>query len=566
LSFTNLSPFVVLTGLAGLAGVLFLLQRLRVRHRELQVVTTLFWKQAVQETRARVFVQRFRHPWAFLLVLLIASLLWLGLAGVRLAPDGRREVVFLLDTSAGMAWGDRFEQATRALMREAARVPGDQLRVIACGGGARTLMLPGESTLLLHERLRDLRPQPSPAGIEAELRGLSPRADLEVRVLIFGDAPVSAESLALLDESISVRRVRLEAEAPRASNRAVTALGVSTAASGAWSCVDVLCELSGAVDETTPLTVTLDGAPAVLEAERSFQSGRVRILLRDVPASGQVLRVALQRDDGFETDDAAAIALPDRPMIRVALSPSLDGVLRPLLEADPAILLVQAEPRVVVRRAGESLGDGQPALEFVSPNDQEEAFLVRHGPEDDSHRLLARAGEELGLNEIDAMDLARVAERPIAVGVLAEAGRGVGVWDVLLGEEFNFVQSSSFPLFVARALRWLAADEGFTPWSAAGVATGDSTPRTGAGDVWLDPVGAAFTPPQAGRYRAADGTLLAASLLDPSSSLPGWQAGLEATDQALESARGWSALTWIVLLALVLLAIEWALFRRGRIP
>jgi hypothetical protein len=208
LSFTNLSPFVVLTGLAGLAGVLFLLQRLRVRHRELQVVTTLFWKQAVQETRARVFVQRFRHPWAFLLVLLIASLLWLGLAGVRLAPDGRREVVFLLDTSAGMAWGDRFEQATRALMREAARVPGDQLRVIACGGGARTLMLPGESTLLLHERLRDLRPQPSPAGIEAELRGLSPRADLEVRVLIFGDAPVSAESLALLDESISVRRVR----------------------------------------------------------------------------------------------------------------------------------------------------------------------------------------------------------------------------------------------------------------------------------------------------------------------------------------------------------------------
>ena len=52
-------------GAAALAAGLFLLQRLRVRHRPVVVVSTLFWQEALQEARARVLVQRFRHLFTY---------------------------------------------------------------------------------------------------------------------------------------------------------------------------------------------------------------------------------------------------------------------------------------------------------------------------------------------------------------------------------------------------------------------------------------------------------------------------------------------------------------------
>jgi len=81
MNFSQLSPAAVFAGLAALAALLYALQRLRVRHREVTVPTTLFWKIAAEKAPARTFRERFRHPWAYLLFLLIASLLWLAFAG-----------------------------------------------------------------------------------------------------------------------------------------------------------------------------------------------------------------------------------------------------------------------------------------------------------------------------------------------------------------------------------------------------------------------------------------------------------------------------------------------------
>jgi len=64
MSLQNLSTTPFVLGLVALAGILFALQRLRVRHRDLRVPTTLFWKEAVERARARTLVERFRHLWA----------------------------------------------------------------------------------------------------------------------------------------------------------------------------------------------------------------------------------------------------------------------------------------------------------------------------------------------------------------------------------------------------------------------------------------------------------------------------------------------------------------------
>ena len=80
MSFGLLSTFAVLLGIVLLAIGLWLLQRLRVQHREVTVLSTLFWQSAIEETRARVFVKRFRHWPAWVLLVAIASLLWMLLA------------------------------------------------------------------------------------------------------------------------------------------------------------------------------------------------------------------------------------------------------------------------------------------------------------------------------------------------------------------------------------------------------------------------------------------------------------------------------------------------------
>ena len=54
MSFTFLSTAAVLGGIGVLAVLLGILHRLRVQHREVEVVRTLFWQAAVEETRACV--------------------------------------------------------------------------------------------------------------------------------------------------------------------------------------------------------------------------------------------------------------------------------------------------------------------------------------------------------------------------------------------------------------------------------------------------------------------------------------------------------------------------------
>ena len=75
----------MLAGLAGLAAGLFVLQQLRTRYRDVTVVTTLFWKQVIDEAPVRKFRERFRHPLAYALILAICSLIWLAFAEPQFA-------------------------------------------------------------------------------------------------------------------------------------------------------------------------------------------------------------------------------------------------------------------------------------------------------------------------------------------------------------------------------------------------------------------------------------------------------------------------------------------------
>jgi len=563
MSFANLSGLGVALGVAGLAAGLFLLQRLRVRYQPKRVITTLFWKEALEEARARVLVRRFRHLLAYLFVLLIASLLWLGFADPQWGESEDADYVILVDGSAGMAYGDRFEEAIEAARAHAAALPRDRRAVLLCGSRIRTLLLPGEHERVLDRRVDGITPDACPATVETALRAISHAKDTgrTLNVVVAGDAPVRDETDALLPSDVTVSR--LTTTSARDGNRGITALGVVPASSGAWDRVDVLAELHG---ETAGLAISVGGAPLAANAARVTTHGQRRqVSIRDLPARGSLLEITLPGGDPLSLDDVARIRLPKRPRLKVALSPSLSDVLEPVLAADPGIAIVASGADVAVRRGGESTGGEIPALEWTRPDSQVEAILLHHERGLQSERVLVESFDRLGLEDVDTSDLAARTGRVISLGAAPADRRGVGVWDTLLGAQYNFVHSRSFPLFVAASLRWLAGTTDFAAFVAAGEPIrGDATPRRDAAGRTLDPVGAAFVPPVAGAY-ASDADELVASLLSPETTTGSAIAASDAS-ASVASSGGADALTIIALVALGLLLMEWFLYRTGRMP
>jgi hypothetical protein len=577
MTFANLSTPWVLAGLAGLAALLYALQHLRTRYREVTVVTTLFWRQVVDVAPVRKFWERFRHVWAYALILAICSLIWIAVAEPQFEDTRDRTFhVVVLDGSAGMAGGARFQDTVRELKRHVSRLPADRRQVIWSGAQIRPLLNPGEHDLVLDRRLAPLVPEAAPASLERVVRQLSAsqRGGHPTSVLVFGDAPVRKQVLDLLPPAMTAKRAA--SPGPAEGNRGITALGASEALSGAWNKVDVFVRAQatkdGAPIRVGDLQFDLDGR-AVAGAEAVAPETGAGFVIHDLPAGGGLLTVRLSNGDGLPLDDAASLRLPDKPILKVLVSPSLAPVLRPALEADPGVTLTSADPDVVIRHAGEGIGGSLPAMEFVSATAQAQAFLFTHPDTLDSAAVFTDAVNALGLKQIDAMSLAQVSQRPIEVSIAGGRQWRFSVWQELLSDDYNFTQSRAFPLFVASAVRWLAGTSAWYPYVAAGqplttTSTGERPWIVGAGNRVLDPLGVAFVPARAGQLTLeSGGKPLSVSLLDPEITTGERDPALPvATAADVRLAAPTSLVTWLLLLAVAMLGAEWFLYQKGRMP
>ncbi len=576
MNLTQISTGAALAGLAALALLLFALQRLRVRHEERVVVTAMFWREALEESRARTLVERFRHPLTYLLLLATAGFLWFSFARIDERRSEGVQHLLVLDGSAGMALTQdgvtRFDLAKAALRRELARVPRDRTEVVLVGATQRVVLAPGEEAALIDSRLEGLAPAPVPSSIDALIRQRArldsaaaqgaPRAPL--RVVVLGDAPLSDELVGLGSDQLTIQRAELDTPSgmDRAVGRAVTALGVAPAASGAWGRVDLQFDVRGPGVAAGGVQLELDGArwkPSADGAkykQQRYTSDHLRGTITDLPARGATFTVRVAGDPsetGSPLDDAGSIVLPNRPLIRVALvgAAGVDEAFAPIREVlaiDPAVELTadSSGADVVVGRAADlaSAGGARPALVLSDAGSTAEAILVGHSADVTSEEALARAVGQLGLDHIDASTLADELGAAITVGAAPASARRVELWEELLSiERTRFVESRAFPLLVGRAVRWLASAESVVPYVAAGrvIPARIGERATGPGSIQLASTGLAASPDFASKARAT---------LEPAAA-PG--------------PGPWRPFTWILLLALGLLTAEWILFQRGRI-
>ena len=307
----------ILFGLAALAGGLFLLQRLRVRHRPVRVISTLFWKEAVEEARARVLVERFRHPFVYLFLLAICGLLWLAASGLDTDDRHGRQHVVLLDGSFAMASGDRFDAAVAACAEQLRELPRARRTAVLCAGDLQTLLAPGEPSRLFERRVEALAPESTLSSIDRALEQLSPSwgSDEGTTVWVASSAPVSPAILATLPEGVSV--APLEWNRGGTDGVGIVACGVSPAESGAWDRVDVLVSIAGAGHEGASIGATLAGSALATTPERRATAERTSFLFRDIPARGGRFEAAIAGGSGAPEQTAARRLLLDRKSTRL---------------------------------------------------------------------------------------------------------------------------------------------------------------------------------------------------------------------------------------------------------
>ncbi|MCY4476811.1 MAG: BatA domain-containing protein [Gammaproteobacteria bacterium] len=573
MNFANLSLPWLLAGAAALAGVLYVLQQLRIRYTEVAVPTAMFWREAARDAPVRVFRRRFRHWLAYLLSLLICWLLWLGLAEPRVEdPEGGQYHVLFLDGSAHMSAPGDLDQAIRRLRDDLRNLPQDRREVIWGGAWNLKLLNAGEESLLFDRRVVGLAPEGAPSAVEEQidllaLPGAYPEA---VRLVIYGRAPVGGGTLEALREGVQVHRAAGFDEP--GANRGIVAMGLGTAASGRWDAVDVLIRMAATGDLSTlpgDVQLSLDGSAVTgIAIEAVPPDG---LVLRDVPAAGGLLEARIAAADTLPADDSAQLQLPERRELKVAVSSLLGAVLMEAVEADPGLVLAGDEPELVFRRAGESFGGDLPALEFAPMNEQVNAFEIQYAGDLDAELALRDSLRGLGLHLIDGAGLAAEAGRPVGVQASAGENRNVSVWLELLDERYNFTASRAFPLFISRASRWLAEENPVYAYLAAGRLAAEESPDfalAGPGISATRLLGADLAPARAGFLESPNAELAyPVSLL--STVVTTGQVGVELPAFAPTAAglAGPSLLALLLILAaLALLAFEWYAYQRGMMP
>lgn len=571
MTFLNLSTLAVVSGLAGLAGLLFILQQLRVRHVEIAVATTMFWAAAAREAPVRVYRRRFRHILAYLLVLLICALLWIGFADPEVDESSSADYyVLYLDGSAHTSDAEEFAAAKRRLLDDLDGLPLGAREVILGGAHNVKVLAAGENKLIAAQRLGSTIPKPAPSRLDDQLRLMSASSAYpeNVNIVIYGRAPIRQSILDQLPSGYNVTRATTYND--ESYNAGISSLGSGDAASGIWRRVDVMFAITtsdGSGFDTNDVSIRLNAQLANNEIERV---GDNKFVVRDLAANGAILEVQINKADKLSFDNAARLTLPDRPVIRVALGPEVSGAIANLIAVDDGLRLVTEDEDVRVRVAGAETNTDVPVLQLQSMAIQQTAFEIGHTGQYEARSALQTSVAGLGLDLIDSTGLASAVNREIGVRVYAADHRSISVWLELFESRYNFTGSRSFPIFLSRSIRWLANEPPWYPYLAAGRPVQDQGARTslvaGAGAVF-DTLGSEYVPSAAGDVERNGAENLEVSLLSESASaLSGGVVLRTANESRADTATSANLITWIILGILLLLAMEWYLYQRGFMP
>ncbi len=320
--------------LSLLAVPIILLYMLRLRRREVQVSSTLLWRQLLQDREANAPWQRLRRNLLLLLQLLILAALILALARpyaeVPTLASGR--TALLLDASASMNATDvppsRFEAARRFALELIETLGGDgEVAIIRVAENAEVLMNYTRDRAQLRAALERAAPSKGAPDWNAALTlaaaGAQGAEKFTILLLSDGGLPPDLD-LTLYGE---VRHVPFGAAS---QNVAISALATATdPVRGA----QIYARLTNYGDQPVEVifSLSLDGALHSAAPYRLAERGEVDITLADLPSDFRRVQAQLTRPSGS--------AIPDY----LSLDDTAYAVYTPV-RAERALLMSRANP------------------------------------------------------------------------------------------------------------------------------------------------------------------------------------------------------------------------------
>ncbi len=369
---TFLSPWHI-PALAALAAAppLVLLYFLKLKRQEIEISSTLLWRQAVEDLRVNSPFQKLRNNLLLWLQLAIIALAALALAeptGTRVASDIDNSIVLLIDSSASMSSVEQDGRSRLAIAREdALQIVGsmtanDRAMVIALADRAAVRATFTSNKETLREAIRSITPTDS-AGSLAEAVRLA-----EAHVVPLGedegataDAPL-ADFLLFTDgrladlSDVAIRRGRLQVipigatddnvgivaiDARRHHERPehVTVLGRVRNFSSKPVETDISLWVNGVMEGVRPLSMPPLGEADQLAAMETpwmaEEDNEAAVAFEFVAPAEVEVELRLHRQDALAADNRAFAVVPPPRALQVLLVTPGNRYLRDLVEAMP---------------------------------------------------------------------------------------------------------------------------------------------------------------------------------------------------------------------------------------
>lgn len=606
-----LTPAFLLLGL--LAAPIILLYMLRLRRREVTVSSTLLWQKLLRDREANAPWQKLRRNLLLILQLLILAALVLALARPFLPSPSviTGNTVVLLDGSASMQATDAAPSRFAAAKTEAARLIGDlgggsQMTLIQVGHTPAVLASASSDKTALRRALDAAQPENGPPDWPAALALAAGAAQgfQDGRIVIISDGGLPADLPPLPTTPIYLPI------GGSGENLAIAALATRATESGPQLFASIANE--GAQDRDALLSLELDGA--LYDSRRvTVPAGGTASLTWDLPEGTAVITARLSNleEDYLALDDVATAVHEGGVTNRALLVTEGNLFLEQVFSVLPGIEAFKAAPGADLNPADFDLLvlDGVPLPDPLPPTD----LLLINPPNGGdlftvggvfSDTVAVRLADSPLLQFVDWRDVhirqATAVDAPWARPLVEASGGPL----LLTGEQngqrialltFDLRDSDlplqiAFPILMANITGWLSPGRAFD--APAGLRPGDPvtiSPSASAtavivekpdGRIWTADVGEdalifAETD-QLGLYRVslrdAQGTRPAGSfavnLFSPAESAiqpaPSLSIGQVATDAAPENnvgQREWWP--WLLLLALLILMVEWWVQHRG---
>ncbi len=581
MNFINLSPLAVVAGLFALAGLLYALQQLRARFLETDVETLIFWKAVIEDSPVKVLREKFKHLWAYLFILLICALIWLAIAGPDVARDkGKTFSVLLMDNSVAMESEENFQQALSTLRSDLNQFESEGRQVIICGSYCRTLLNPGEDSVLLDERLKSIVYEPTASSIDSQLSLLAAmtRSEEQTNVLLYSAKPVNQFLTERFPESFTVKQQSFDKKAIN-DNVAIASLGTSYSESGDHKSVDILFKVVSNSNEAVSLDdveLLLNGQLTTgLNVEPDSEKDTYRI--KNLNTDGQLLTIRLKKEDDLSMDNEASIRLPGSKTVNVALSNVTNPFINTMVSILPEIKRVDGNPDILIRKINTSsdlmITPKVPSIDIMAEDIQQQSIIIGYPDEEVLNSKIKPFVESLDLDRIHKDDTTL---SHIDVSYKSSERWTLQIKESLLSDKHYFVQLQEFPIFFAQMIAWFAGDEAWYPY----VAVGKPIPNAGLAqhDLFMneknkviETMGAPFIPLTKGNIQRKDNqsSLYAfyptQAVLDVKRSNQSTQQ-LEKSYSNTDAGRPVSVLKWLLILILVLVGLEWYFFQTRRIP